>query len=157
MSFTIAELADALGLRAEGDLSVTISAVAEPAQAGAGDLALAMKPDFAAQLSDGQAVAAMMWTDADWASFGLKAALLAPRPRYAMAGLSVMMDAGPGYPTGIHPSAVIHPEAMIGDIVTVGPLSVIEAGARIGSGSVIGPSCYIGSSATLGANAILHT
>ena len=70
MSFTIAELADALGLRAEGDVSVTIAAVAEPAQAGADDLALAMKLDFAAQLPEGQAVAAMMWADADWASYG---------------------------------------------------------------------------------------
>ena len=157
MSFTIAELADALGLRAEGDLSVTISAVAEPAQAGAGDLALAMKPDFAAQLSDGQAVAAMMWADADWASYGLRAALLAPRPRYAMSGLSAMMDSGPGYPTGIHHSAIIHREADLAENVSVGPLTVIEAGAKIGAGSVIGPSCYIGTSATLGANAILHT
>ena len=157
MSFTIAEISAALGIRAEGDLSLRVSAVAEPAQAQPGDLALAMKPEFAAQLHDGAAAAAMLWDGADWASLGLKAALLAPRPRYAMSGLSAMMDGGAGYTPGIHPSAIIHPEASLGADVSVGPLAIIEAGAQIGAGSVIGPSCYIGTGATLGTNAMLHT
>ena len=48
MSHTIADLAAALGLRAEGDTTLRITAVAEPASARATDLALALKPEFAA-------------------------------------------------------------------------------------------------------------
>lgn len=157
MPFTIAQIADALGIHAEGDLSVTVSAVAEPAQAGAGDLALAMKPDFAAQVGEGAARAAMLWDGADWQTLGLDAALLAPRPRYAMSGLSAMMDGGAGYAPGIHPSAIVHPDAQIGQDVSIGPLSIIEAGAVVGAGSVIGPSCYLGTRVTLGDHALLHT
>jgi UDP-3-O-[3-hydroxymyristoyl] glucosamine N-acyltransferase len=157
MPFTIAEIADALGIRAEGDLSVTVTAVAEPAQATADHLALAMKPDFAAQVRDGAARAAMLWDAADWQAMGLKAALLAPRPRYAMSGLSAMMDGGAGYAPGIHPSAIVHRDAVIGDAVSIGALTVVEAGATIGAGSIIGPSCYVGTGVSLGANALLHT
>lgn len=157
MPFTIAEIANALGIRAEGDLTLTVVSVAEPALATAQDLALAMKPDFAAQLSQGHAMAAMVWDGADWQAMGLSAALMAPRPRYAMAGLSAMMDGGAGYGPGIHASAVVHPDAVIGPDVRIGPLSIIEAGATIGAGSLIGPSCYIGTGVTLGDNAVLHT
>lgn len=156
MHFTIAEIADALGIRAEGNLSMTVTAVAEPARATSDHLALALKPDFAAQLCDGAARAAMLWDGADWQNMGLSAALLAPRPRYAMSGLSAMMDGGAGYASGIHPSAIVHPDAAIADTVSVGPLAVIEAGVTIGAGSVIGPSCYVGAGVTLGQNALLH-
>jgi len=157
MPFTIAEIADALGIRAEGDLSVTVIAVAEPPQATSDHLALALKPDFAAHICDGAARAAMLWDGADWQAMGLSAALLAPRPRYAMSGLSAMMDGGAGYAPGIHPSAIVHPDATIADTVSIGPLAVIEAGATIDAGSVIGPSCYVGTGVLLGENAVLHT
>ncbi len=153
---TVAEIAHALGLEAAGAVDLEISAVAEPQSAGATDLALAMKPDYAAGLAQGQARAAMLWHGADWQSYGLEAALLAPRPRFALAGLSAMMDPGQGHGTGIHPSAVIAPSAELGADVSVGPFTVIGAGARIGAGSTIGPQCQIGPDVTLGAGAVLH-
>lgn len=156
MPFTIAEIAAALGIRAEGDTSLTVSAVAEPAQAGASDLALAMKPEFAAQLADGRARAAMLWAGADWQALGLSAALLAPRPRYAMSGLSAMMDAGAGYGVGIHPTAVIDPTATLAEGVSVDPFAVIGADAVIGAGSVIGAQVFVGRGTRIGQGALLH-
>ncbi|CUH62815.1 UDP-3-O-acylglucosamine N-acyltransferase [Thalassovita gelatinovora] len=156
MSHSIKEIAAALGAEAFGDIDLRVSGVAEPALAQDCDLALAMKPDFAAGLPDGQARAAMLWPGADWQSLGLKAAIVATRPRFAMAGLSAMMDPGQGYASGIHPSAVIDPSAQLGKDVSVGPLAVISAGTRIGAGSVIGPQCFIGTDAVLGQECFLR-
>lgn len=156
MSYTIATIAQSLGLPFEGDGGLEVTSVAEPAMAGADQLALAMRPDFAEGLPKGAARAAMLWQDADWQSFGLSAAILAPRPRYAMSALSEMMDLGQGFGTGIHASAVIDPSAKLGRDVTVGALAVIGPEAEIGDGSIIGPQSHIGWKARIGAQAHLH-
>ncbi|MDA7424628.1 UDP-3-O-(3-hydroxymyristoyl)glucosamine N-acyltransferase [Thalassococcus lentus] len=156
MPHTLSEIAASLGLEVQGDGSLLIDAVAEPAQAGSHDLALAMKPEFAQGLKDGSAQAAMMWTGADWQAHGLKGAILATRPRYAMAGLSAMMDQGQGYAKEIHPSAVIDPTARIGSDVSIGPLTFIGPNAVIADGCVIGPQVHIGWNAQIGAQSILH-
>ncbi|MGP6088285.1 UDP-3-O-(3-hydroxymyristoyl)glucosamine N-acyltransferase [Antarctobacter jejuensis] len=133
-----------------------VSGLAEPQDAGPGHLAMATKPEYAEVLTAGAARAAMLWEGADWRAMGLQAALLPGRPRFAMSGLTGMMDPGQGYAAGIHPSAVIDPSAQLGDGVSVGPLAVIEAGAVIGDGAVIGPQCYVGWDVRLGAQAVLH-
>jgi UDP-3-O-[3-hydroxymyristoyl] glucosamine N-acyltransferase len=156
MTYTIEEIASALGAEATGDLSLTIARAAEPADAGPEDLALAMSPKYAEAMAKGQARAALLWVGADWQSLGLAAAIFAPRPRMAMSGLTTMLDPGQGFATGIHPSAIIDSTAQLGADVSVGPLSIIGAGARIGAGSMIGPHCVIGTDVTLGANAFLR-
>ncbi len=156
MGYTVKQIAAALGAEATGDTGLLIRAVAEPASAGPDDLALAMSPAYAEGLAKGAARAAMLWVGADWAALGLQAAILAPRPRYAMAGLSAMMDPGEGFGTGIHPSAVIDPSATIGADVTIGALAVIGPRAQIADGCVIGPQCYIGTDVTLGQGAFLR-
>lgn len=156
MGYTVQQIAKALGAAAHGDTALVITGVAEPAIAGPDDLALAMKPDYALGLTQGQARAALVWDGADWQALGLLAAIVAPRPRYAMAGLSAMMDKGQGFAPGIHPSAVIDPTARLGADVSIGPLCVIGAGAQIGDGALIGPQCFIGADAVLGAGAYLR-
>ncbi|SPF80451.1 UDP-3-O-(3-hydroxymyristoyl)glucosamine N-acyltransferase [Pseudoprimorskyibacter insulae] len=157
MSHSLKQIAEALGLKAVGAFDIVIDSVAEPAQAGPNQLALAMKPEFAAMIPQGMAQAALLAEGADWQALGLKGAILSTRPRYAMAGLSGMVDPGQGYSGGIHPSAIIDPTAELGEGVSVGPFTVIGAGARIGAGSVIGPQCFIGWDAQIGAHAQLHT
>lgn len=156
MAYTVEEIAVALGVKAVGATTLSVVSVAEPASAGPDDLALAMSPEYAKSLPQGTARAAMLWADADWQSLGLEAAILAPRPRFAMSGLSAMMDAGPGYGAGVHPSAVIDPSAELGTDVTVGALAVIGAGAKIGKGAVIGPLCHIGRDTVIGPDAQLR-
>lgn len=156
MTFSIQEIAHALGATAEGDLTVTITAASEPATAGPQDLALAMSPKYAEALSEGTARAALVWPGADWQAMGLQAAIFAPRPRMAMAGVTELLDQGQGFGTGIHPSAVIDPTANLADTVSIGPLCVISAGATIGAGSVIGPHCVIGVDAVIGDKAFLR-
>ncbi|MGR3759407.1 UDP-3-O-(3-hydroxymyristoyl)glucosamine N-acyltransferase [Roseobacteraceae bacterium NS-SX3] len=154
--YTVRQIADALGAEAQGDLDLKIGRAAEPQDAGAGDLAMAMAPKYAEGLAAGSAQAALLWEGADWQALGLKAAIFAPRPRMAMAGLTALMDRGQGAGEGIHPSAVIDPSAELGEGVSVGPLAVIGAGARIGKGSVIGPHCYVGADVRIGEGAVLR-
>ncbi|MGB3243595.1 MAG: UDP-3-O-(3-hydroxymyristoyl)glucosamine N-acyltransferase [Sulfitobacter sp.] len=156
MPHTIHDIAQAIGADVVGDGALVIGKVAEPASAGADDLALAMSPKFAEGLSKGQARAALMWPDADWQSYGLLAAILPRRPRFAMSGLTQMLDKGQGFGSGIHPSAVIDETAVLGADVSVGPLAVISAGARVGAGSIIGPQCFIGIDVTIGEAAYLR-
>ncbi|MGH1356566.1 MAG: UDP-3-O-(3-hydroxymyristoyl)glucosamine N-acyltransferase [Thalassovita sp.] len=156
MAHTVQDIATALGAEAFGDLDLKIDGVAEPAMAGPRDLALAMSPKYAEGLAQGQAQVAMLWAGADWQGLGLKAMLVAPRPRFAMSSLSQMMDLGQGYAAGVHPSAVVDPSADLGEGVSIGPLTVISAGAKIGAGSIIGPQCFVGADVTLGAGAYLR-
>lgn len=156
MTYTVAQIAKSLGAEAAGDTSLVIRRAAEPQSAGADDLALAMDPKYAEGLSQGAARAAMLWPGADWQAMGLTAAIFPERPRFAMSGMTRLMDKGQGFGTGIHPSAIIDPTAVLGKDVSVGPLAIISAGAQIGDGSVIGPHCFIGMDVTLGANAYLR-
>jgi UDP-3-O-[3-hydroxymyristoyl] glucosamine N-acyltransferase len=156
MSHTIAEIAAAIGAPAEGETDIAVLSVAEPASALADQLAMASTPAYAEALSQGAAQAAVLWAGADWQAYGLRAAILPRRPRFAMAGLTALMDRGQGFAPGIHPSAVIDASAQIGADVSIGPQAVIGPRARIGDGSVIGPLCHVGADAVLGAGAFLR-
>jgi UDP-3-O-[3-hydroxymyristoyl] glucosamine N-acyltransferase len=156
MTHTVDEIAHALGATAAGDGSLKIARAAEPASAGPDDLALATNPKYAEALGHGKARAAMLWADADWQALGLEAAILVDRPRYAMAGLTRMLDAGQGFAPGIHPSAVVDPSAELGDGVRIGPLAIVSAHARIGANGVIGPHCFIGEGVEIGPDAYLR-
>lgn len=156
MGHSIQDIASALSAEAAGDLSLRVEGAAEPQAAGPDDLAVAMTPAYGARIGEGRARAALLWPGADWQVMGLSAAIFAPRPRLAMAGLTALLDPGQGQPPGIHPSAVIDASAQIGANVAIGALCVIAAGAQIGDGAVIGAQCHIGPGAVLGPGALLR-
>ena len=154
--YTIGQIAEAIGAECFGDKDITIHGVAEPQAAGPNDLAMATDKSYAEKLGDGQSRAAVLWADADWRTYGLDAAIVPHRPRYAMSGLTRLMDPGQGFPRGIHPSAIIDPDASIGANVAIGALTVIAAGAVIEDDSTIGPQCYVGWNARIGPRAMLR-
>ena len=152
---TVGQIAEALGLPAWGDVGLRVTRAAAPQMAGADALALAGAPSYAEALGKGSARAALLWADADPAALGLAAAILAPRPRYALAGVSALFDPGPDIAPGIHPSAVIDPRAEIGPGAAIGPLVVVGAGARIGPGARLAAHVTVGAGARVGAQALL--
>ncbi|WP_296643733.1 UDP-3-O-(3-hydroxymyristoyl)glucosamine N-acyltransferase [Roseinatronobacter sp.] len=156
MAHSIADIARALGLQADGDLDLIVTHVAEPSSATRDALALAMDPKYADGLTAGQARAAILWSGADWQGFGLKAAIFAPRPRWAMAGVSQVMDPGYDFGTGIHPMAFIDPTAQIGDGARIGPFVSVGARAQIGPDARIGPNASIAEDVVIGAGLTLH-
>ncbi|TNF23298.1 MAG: UDP-3-O-(3-hydroxymyristoyl)glucosamine N-acyltransferase [Rhodobacteraceae bacterium] len=156
MAHSVKEIAVALGCEAAGATDIMIEGLSEPADAGPQHLAMAMRPQYAESLPRGAARAAILWAGADWQAMGLEAAILALRPRYALSGLTAMMDPGPEYGEGIHPSAVIDPTAEIGIGTRIGPFTVIGPRAVIGARCTIGPQCFIGADVRLGEGALLR-
>lgn len=154
-SHTIEAIARALGAGAEGDLSLKVSGVAEPAQAGPDDLALAMDAKYAGGLAEGGARAAVLWPGADWRALGLKAAIFAPRPRLAMAAITRAFDGGPGIAEGIHPTAILGAGVTLGIGAAIGPFTVIGAGTTIGTGARIAGHVSIGADVRIGDDAII--
>jgi UDP-3-O-[3-hydroxymyristoyl] glucosamine N-acyltransferase len=153
---SIADLAARLDATFEGNGAVMVAGAQEPAAASADDLALAMDPKFAPQLTEGRAKAAVLWAGADWQALGLEAAILVTRGRLAMAGITSTFDAGLGLEIGIHASAVIDPSAQIGEGAMIGPLVVIGKNAVIGARAQIAPQVSIGAGVTIGDDATIH-
>ncbi len=155
MSYTVREIAEALGATLLGDGEIRVVRPAEPALAGRDDLALAMDPKYADGLAGSSARAAIIWDGADWRGFGLEAAIIVRRPRYALARLTRMMDLGPAIAPGVHHSAVVDPSAEIGPEAAIGPLVVIGRGARIGARARIAAHALIDAGAILGDDATI--
>lgn len=140
MPKTLKDIAASLGAETLGDASLLVDRLAEPLEAREGDLALAVAPKFSDQLKASAARAAVVWPGANIGDLGLQGAIVAPRGRLAMAGLTQMMDDDPAFPNGAH----IH------------PMSAIDPTAQIGKGARIGPFVSVGAGAVIGANATLH-
>ncbi len=155
MKVKISDIAQALGARAEGDLSIEVLGAAEPQAATADQIALAMSEKYAAGLAKGAARAALLWEGADWRALGLEAAVFVARPRLAMAGLSKAFDAGPLLAQGVHPLAVIDPSAQIGAGAMIGPFVVIEAGVTIGARARICSHVSVAAGAKIGDDALI--
>ena len=114
-----------------------------------------MNPKYAGGLAEGRAVAALLWAGADWQALGLKAAIFAPRGRLAMAGLSVLFDAGPEIAAGVHPLTVVDDSAQIGAGAAIGPFVTIGRGVRIGARARIASHVSIAEGAVIGDDAMI--
>lgn len=156
MELHLSDLALALSARLEGKGDLIIRGAAEPAQAGPDDIALALKPEYAAGLAQGQARAAIVWDGADWQGLGLEAALVVPRPRYAMAGVTRALDPGPEIAPGVHPMAFVDPTAEIGAGAAIGAFAYVGPRARIGARARIAPQVYVGEEAQIGDDVLLY-
>lgn len=156
MAYSLSQIAEALGAQAVGKTDLTVVGAAEPSSAGPRDLALAMDPKYADGLAQGGARTAMLWGDAPWQEFGLDGAILVARARYAMSGLTRLMDPGPEIAPGIHPTAVIDPSADVSPNVAIGPFVVIGRGASVDAGARIASHCHVAEDAVLGADVLLH-
>lgn len=155
-NFTVEEIAKALGAEAFGDLSIPISAVQAPAKAGPDELALAMDPSYAEALGVGNAVAAIVWPDADWQGMGLKAAIIAPRSRYILSGVTYLFEKKPEIEIGVHASAVIADDAVIGENASIGAFVIIGSGVKIGKNARIMSHTTVSEGVVIGDDALLY-
>lgn len=156
VSHKIRDIAAALGAQALGAVDIEVHGLAEPAYAMDGDLALAMRPEYLEGLPHSRARAALIPPGVDWQTLGLEAAIIAPRPRYAMAGVTALMDHGPRIEPGIHPTAVIHESAKIGEGAAIGPFVVIGVAAQIGARARIASHVSLGHGVTIGDDALIY-
>ena len=155
MQITVRDLAQALGAEAVGDIDQLITGPNEPLRAIAGEIALAMDESYGDDLLKGNATTAILWPGADWQALGLKAAIFAPRARYALSGVTGVFNIEPEIAKGVHPTVVIDPTAQIGENSAIGPFVVIGKNVSIGANARILSHTSIAENASIGANALI--
>ena len=150
---TLADLADRLGCRLEGDGTTEITRVTGIEEAGPGDLTFLANPRYAAKLPGTRASAVI----ADDTVTGAPCAVLRTRQPYlafaeAVALLSPVMRP----PAGVSPLAAVDPSARLGSDVTVAAFVAIGPDAQVGDRTVLHPHVIVGGRATVGADCLLH-
>jgi len=155
MKITVAELAQALGAKAVGDVDQLISGPCEPSAAATGLIALAMDQSYSEALQQSDANVAILWQGADWQALGLSAAIFVPRPRYALSGITTVFGIEPEVAKGIHATAIIDPTAAIGENPSIGPFVVIGKNVKVGANARILSHTSIAEDARIGANALI--
>lgn len=153
IAFTLAQLADVLDARLQGDGSKVIRGLAALQQAGPTDLSFLANRQYRKQLAATQAGAVLL-TEADAADHA-GAALVVADPYLAYAQLSHQFDRKPRGRAGIHPSAVIAESALVDPTASIGPGVVVEAQAVIGAEVTLGAHCFVGERSQVGAGSWL--
>lgn len=150
-SYPLADLAARVGGQIIGDPQTLVTGVADPAEAGEGDLVFLVEPKYAAAVAQSRAVAVVVKTQQDF----LIPQIVVPNPRIAMATLMPLFAPPPPY-SDVHPSAVVDPTATIGEGVAMGPHVSVGAGSRIGAGTLVHAGVAIGRNVVVGAGCILY-
>jgi len=150
------DIAAALSGAVEGDASIEVAGLADPAEAGPADLALAMTPETVAALERTKARAVVVASNSLALPRRFDALIRVAHPRQALAVLTRLFDLPVHRGSGIHPTAVIAPDAEIGTDVAIGPLAVIGPRACIGPGTAILAHVTVGADAAIGRDCLLH-
>ncbi|KPQ28545.1 MAG: UDP-3-O-[3-hydroxymyristoyl] glucosamine N-acyltransferase LpxD [Marinobacter excellens HL-55] len=153
-SYSLQELAEALGAELKGDPDTRIHGLATLQAAGPGSISFLANPAYGKYLKETKASAVIVAPSA--AGDVQTNVLLLANPYLGYARLSHWFDPAPAVMAGVHPTAVIDPSVKVPETASIGPHVVVEAGAQIGDGVVIGSGCYIGAHARIGDNSILR-
>jgi len=155
-TFTLKEIADAVGGKLIGDGNLRIARLAHPADAmGEGDLALAMDAKFLALLKGTKAAAAMVVGEEKDSAF-IASRIIVGRSRVAMAKVTALFAEPVYIEKGIHKTAVIEKGAKIGKNPSIGAFVYVARSAVIGDNAVLHPQAYIGEGATIGDDALIY-
>ena len=149
MSRTVAELAEALGARLQGDGGVRIERVSSLATATVATLAFMVGRSHLDELRSTQAGAVLL--SEEWAAECRGPALIVRNPHAAFARAAAMLHPEEAVQPGIHESAVVAADAEIAAGVSIGPNVVVGSGCRIGDHAIIGPGSVLMQGARIGA------
>ncbi|MFK3617603.1 UDP-3-O-(3-hydroxymyristoyl)glucosamine N-acyltransferase, partial [Coxiella burnetii] len=173
LTYSLTELATAIGATVQGDGDCKIHNVAAIAQAQPGEISFVTDRKYRKYLTQTKASAILL--DEKLASRCPINALVMSNPKLGFAKLLTLLRPQSLPTGGIHPTAVvgancqIDPSAHIGahvvieEDVVIGPRTLIGAGASIGRGSQIGSDCCLHSRVTLysqtriGDRSIIHS
>jgi UDP-3-O-[3-hydroxymyristoyl] glucosamine N-acyltransferase len=152
-SFTLADLAGAVGGRVCGEGSLTLSGIEGLERAGPGDLSWVADRRRAREAGKSRAGALLVASEEDSAG---KPAVVVDSPALA---LIVWMDLylpAPGPKPGVSKRAHIHSAARLGRGVSVAAGATVEAGAVVGARTVLCAGSFVGRDAVLGEDCYLH-
>jgi UDP-3-O-[3-hydroxymyristoyl] glucosamine N-acyltransferase len=156
----LAELAERLGCKLEGDAAVEIRGVAGIENAGAGEVTFLTNPKYARELA--KTLASAVFVDEKAAiqrAPGLPpiAALRSQNPYFDFARAVELFSTPTAYPAGVHPTAVIAKSAKIGEGAHIGPYCFIDEGVEIGRAAVLHSLVTIYRNARIGDDFLAHS
>jgi UDP-3-O-[3-hydroxymyristoyl] glucosamine N-acyltransferase len=159
VAFRLAELAELVGGRIEGDPERTVEAIRALEAAGPRDLSFVIQARFRARALASGAGALLIGNDLKAADALGRDLLIADDPGMALARLLALFHPAAvreQRPPGIHPTAVLGPGAVVDPTAHVGPYAVIGAGSRVGPRAAVLALAVVGRGCTLGEEAVLH-
>jgi UDP-3-O-[3-hydroxymyristoyl] glucosamine N-acyltransferase len=149
----LAELAERVGGRLNGDPDVEVVRVTAPEEAGPGAVVVVADPALVPAV-DGRAAAVIVREDAP-ATRG--PAIRVRDPRLALAhALRALLPAVPPAP-GVHATAVVGARVRLGNGVFVGPYAVVGSDVVLGDRAQIHAHGIIEDDVRIGADAVLHS
>lgn len=150
---TLAELAERLGCRLEGDGRVEVTRVAGLDEAGPGEITFLANPRYASRLKTTRATAVIA---DDGVTEAPCAVIRSPHPYVTFADAVGLLTPPPRPAAGVDAVASIDPTATIGPGVHVGAFAVIGPRTRIGARTIIYPHAVIGPDVVIGDDVVLH-
>jgi UDP-3-O-[3-hydroxymyristoyl] glucosamine N-acyltransferase len=155
VTFTLDEIAAAIGGQLRGDRATRISGAASLAEATSGEISFFYHQRYLPQLRRTSAAAVIV--PADFSETISPATIRVENPARAFEQIVRKFAPPPvTFSPGIHPSAVINPKTKLGERVSIQPHVVIEAGAQIGNDVVIGAGSYIGHNVVIGNGCMIY-
>jgi len=152
---SLAQIAEFIGGKLEGDGEIRISGVADLQGAGPSEISFFAHPRYEAAARQTRAGALVVGPQAP-KDLG-KARIRVAQPSAAFTRVAMLFAAAEAPRcSGIHPSAVVASGAKIGQQVGIGPHVVIEEGVQVGDGTQIGAGSYLGRDVRIGSNCVLH-
>lgn len=152
-SYTLAEIARAVGGELQGASDVRITGVGDVVVAAPAQATWVSNPRYAEKLSASRAGVALVPRDFGAAPMPL---IRCARVDRAVAQLlALFAPPPPRLSAGIHPTAVVDPTAVLGEGCAVGPHVVIEGQARIGDGTQLHAGVSVGLGTIIGRDCIL--
>jgi UDP-3-O-[3-hydroxymyristoyl] glucosamine N-acyltransferase len=162
VGYRLAELAELVGGRVEGNPERTVDAIRPLEAAGPGDLSFLTHPRYRAQAEASGAGALLVGSSLP-APAGLgRDLLVVADPSFALARLLTVFHPAAVREPGVHPTAILEPgcavdpTAHVGPYAVVGAASTIEARATVHAHVAIGRGCAVGEGAVLHPHAVLY-
>lgn len=153
-SLTIAELAERIGGKVDGDGSLMIQSAAPIETAAEGDITFIANQKYLKHLSTTKASAIIL--DSDTPSDGLTT-IRHSNPYLAFAyTIDILFPELPEVPQGVAESSIIDANSSIDSSSRIGPLCHISSGAVIGKESRLVSSVFVGRNVTIGDNCIIY-
>ncbi len=153
MTYTIAEMARALGLPYQGDGVRRLTRVSSWESADAGSLIFLEGEKGPPPLD--RLVAGCVIAAPGKLPEGVNA-ILSEQPKLSFARAAALLKPAP-VGTGVrHETAVISSKAEVSQSADIGPYVVVKDGARIGDGSILQTGVIVGEACEIGCECILH-
>jgi len=160
----LAELAELVSGRVEGDPDRTVESIRALEAAGPGDLSFVTLARYRARALASSASALLVGEDLAATLAHDRGDRQGPGPDllvvadagYALARLLAHFHPDPGHAAGIHPTAIVGEGAVVDPAAHLGPYAVIGAGSRVEAGAAVLAHAVVGSGCTIGERALIH-